>query len=73
MLLLLGLWAGMMVLGFALLQWAVGSAMVTHDGRTGFPIDLYMSGTTFFTLGLGACPSNRCTEESWCYNAIYRT
>ncbi len=59
MLVLLSLWAGMMVLGFALLQWAVGSAIVTHDGRTGFLIDLYMSGTTFFTLGLGdAVPRN---------------
>ena len=53
MLVLLSIWAGMMILGFALLQWAVGSAVITHDGRTGFPIDLYMSGTTFFTLGLG--------------------
>ncbi len=59
MLILLSLWAGMMVLGFALLQWALGSAIVTHDGRTGFQIDLYMSGTTFFTLGLGdAVPRN---------------
>jgi len=53
LLVLLGIWAGIMILGFALLQWAVGSAVVTHDGRTGFLIDLYMSGTTFFTLGLG--------------------
>jgi hypothetical protein len=53
MLILLSLWAGMLILGFALLQWALGAAIVTHDGRTGFPIDLYLSGTTFFTLGLG--------------------
>jgi hypothetical protein len=53
MLILLSLWAGMMILGHALLQWAVGSAVVTHDGRSGFLIDLYLSGTTFFTLGLG--------------------
>ncbi len=53
MLILLSLWAGMMVLGYALLQWTVGSAIVTHDGSTGFLVDLYLSGTTFFTLGLG--------------------
>ncbi len=53
MLILLSLWAWMMILGYALLQWSVGSAIVTHDGTTGFLIDLYMSGTTFFTLGLG--------------------
>ncbi len=52
-LLLLALWAGMMVLGYALLQWSAGSAVVMQDGKTGFLIDLYMSGTTFFTLGLG--------------------
>ncbi len=53
MLVLLSLWAGVMIVGYALLQWAVGSAVVTQDGNTGFFIDLYMSGTTFFTLGLG--------------------
>jgi hypothetical protein len=53
MLILLSLWAATMITGFALLQWAAGSVMVTHDGSTGFLIDLYMSGTTFFTLGLG--------------------
>lgn len=53
MLVLLSLWAGVMIVGYALLQWAVGSAIVTHDGSTGFLFDLYMSGTTFFTLGLG--------------------
>ncbi|MCL5282752.1 MAG: potassium channel family protein [Planctomycetes bacterium] len=53
MLILLSIWAWIMILGFALLQWAVGSTLMTHDGKTGFLIDLYMSGTTFFTLGLG--------------------
>lgn len=52
-LVLLAIWAGMMILGYALLQWAIGSAVLTHDGSTGFRIDLYMSATTFFTLGLG--------------------
>ncbi len=53
LLILLSIWAWMMIIGYALLQWSVGSAIVTHDGQTGFLIDLYMSGTTFFTLGLG--------------------
>ncbi len=58
-LILLAIWAGMMVIGFALLQWAIGSAVLIHDGSAGFLIDLYMSATTFFTLGMGdAAPTN---------------
>lgn len=53
LLLLLSIWAGGLITGFALIHWTIDSAMVTHDGSTGFLIDLYMSGTTFFTLGLG--------------------
>ncbi len=52
-LILLVIWAGMMITGFALLQWAIGSTILTRDGSAGFLIDLYMSGTTFFTLGMG--------------------
>jgi ion channel len=59
LLLLLSVWAGGLITGFALLHWAIGSAVLTQDGSTGFLIDLYMSGTTFFTLGLGdAVPRN---------------
>ena len=51
---LLALWAAGSVFSFGLLQWAAGSAMtVVGGGGTGFWSDLYMSGTTFFTLGLG--------------------
>ena len=53
LLLLLSVWAGGLITGFALLHWANGSAVVTHDGSAGFLTDLYLSGTTFFTLGLG--------------------
>ena len=53
LLLLLGIWAGGLITGFALLHWAIGSAVLTRDGSAGFLIDLYMSGSTFFTLGLG--------------------
>lgn len=51
---LLLVWALGLVVGFALLHSAAGSQLVTHDGaRATFLDDLYMSGTTFFTLGLG--------------------
>jgi len=53
LLFLLSLWACGLITGFALLHWANGSPLVTHDGNTGFFTDLYLSGTTFFTLGLG--------------------
>jgi hypothetical protein len=53
LLLLLGIWAGGLICGFALIHWALGSAVLTMDGRTGLLTDLYLSGTTFFTLGLG--------------------
>src|SRR3989440_363644 len=57
LILLLALWAVGSVFSFGLLQWAAGSAMrVAGDGGGGAPgfwSDMYMSGTTFFTLGLG--------------------
>src|SRR5580698_2130894 len=54
LILLLMVWAAAMVVGFGLLYYAAGSplndATVAHPGlRT----DLYISGTTIFTLGLG--------------------
>jgi hypothetical protein len=53
LLLLVGLWAIVLVLGFACLQWAAGSAVNSPDDQHDFGTDLYFSGTTFFTLGLG--------------------
>ena len=54
LLLLLSVWAGGLILGFALLHWSLGSAALARDGSSpGFLTDLYLSGTTFFTLGLG--------------------
>jgi hypothetical protein len=54
---LLGLfatWAFVLILAFAMLHWAAGSAINTPPGETAtFRTDFYMSGTTFFTLGLG--------------------
>ena len=53
LLLLLSIWAGVLITGFALLQWADGSSVQTNQGPAGFFTDLYLRGTTFFTLGLG--------------------
>lgn len=51
---LLGLatvWALGLLIGFAVLQWSAGSNLEPATGR--LIDDLYLSGTTFFTLGLG--------------------
>ena len=53
LLMLLSVWASGMIAGFAMIQWGLGSALSAPDGRAGFTTDLYLSGTSFFTLGLG--------------------
>ncbi len=53
LLLLLILWATCLVTGFALVLWSSGSIVKAPDGMAGFGTYLYLSGTTFFTLGLG--------------------
>ncbi|HTZ39698.1 MAG TPA: potassium channel family protein [Syntrophales bacterium] len=53
MLLLILLWATGLIMGFALLLWGSGAITATAAGPTGFGTYLYLSGTTFFTLGLG--------------------
>ncbi len=53
MILLLGVWAVVLVVGFAVLQWVAGPAVSVTDGQGDFGIALYFSGTSFFTLGLG--------------------
>jgi Ion channel len=53
---LLGLfatWAFLLVLAFAMLHWAAGSAINAPGETPTFRTDFYLSGTTFFTLGLG--------------------
>jgi hypothetical protein len=50
---LLVLWAATLVFGFALLHLSFGSNISLANGHAGFFSDLYYSGTTFFTLGLG--------------------
>ena len=53
LILLLAAWAIGLVFSFALLHWGVASSLAGPPGLTGFLEDLYMSGTNFFTLGLG--------------------
>ena len=53
LLLLTCVWAAVLIVGFGLLYWALGSSLAAPDQLGGFAADLYMSGTTFFTLGLG--------------------
>src|SRR5690348_13314152 len=53
LLLLIGVWAVGLVLGFGLMQYGTGSALIASGSSPGFWTDLYLSGTTFFTLGLG--------------------
>lgn len=54
LLFLIAIWAIALVHAFAALHWALGSHLVAADGRAiSIFAELYMSGTTFFTLGLG--------------------
>jgi Ion channel len=52
-LVLFGVWAGGLILSFGMVQWA--EAWMTGDPGTvqSFRTQLYLSGTSFFTLGLG--------------------
>jgi hypothetical protein len=53
LILLLIVWATGMVVGFALIFHGLGSPFKDAIQAPGFRTDLYVSGTTFFTLGLG--------------------
>ena len=53
LLILVGVWAVGLVLSFGLMQYGAGSAVVMTGVQPSFVTDLYLSGTTFFTLGLG--------------------
>ena len=50
---LLVVWAAGLILGFGIVQWGGGSHILTTGGTHSFGTDVYESGTTFFTLGLG--------------------
>jgi Ion channel len=53
LLMLLCVWAAGMIVGFAMIQWAFRTPLNVLAGADTFDIYLYMSGTTFFTLGFG--------------------
>lgn len=53
LILLLVFWAGGLIFGFALLQNGIGQHLHLGDERVTFPVLLYHSGETFFTLGYG--------------------
>ena len=53
LLVLFGIWAGSLVFAFGMLHWAAGSIVGVAGQIVRFRTDLYFSGTTFFTLGMG--------------------
>lgn len=50
---LIALWAVGLVFSFAMLNWAAGTTLNVPRDTQAFTTDLYVSGTTFFTLGYG--------------------
>jgi hypothetical protein len=50
---LLVLWAGLLIVAFAVIYHGLGDRFQADRGAIGFGALLYMSGSTFFTLGLG--------------------
>jgi hypothetical protein len=53
LLVLVAIWAVGLVFSFGLMQFGAGSAVLMNNGPSHFSTDMYLSGTTFFTLGLG--------------------
>ena len=53
LILLLSIWAGGLILGFAGLHWSIESPLNVSETRQVFGTYVYLSGTTFFTLGYG--------------------
>jgi hypothetical protein len=61
MLMLIILWATGLIMGFALLLWGAGAITATPAGPHGLATYIYLSGTSFFTLGLGdVAPGTSC-------------
>lgn len=50
---LIGVWAVGLVISFGMMQYGAGSALNVSGMTPSLYMDLYLSGTTFFTLGLG--------------------
>lgn len=64
LLLLILVWACGLILGFALVTWGLGSPTRAADLHGGLFTDLYLSGTTFFTLGLGDVTPTSAVERT---------
>jgi hypothetical protein len=63
LILLLTIWAAGVILGFAFVGWAAGFPLRAPEAVPGFATYLYLSGTTFFTLGLGdVTPVTECAR-----------
>jgi len=53
LLFLLGMWVTGIIVGYAMVQWAIHSTLNLPDNMVDFGIYLYLSGVTFFTVGYG--------------------
>jgi Ion channel len=53
LILLLVMWAVVLIFSFALVTWGLGASLTGIPQAGGFFTHVYMSGSTFFTLGLG--------------------
>jgi hypothetical protein len=53
LILLLIVWAVVLIIAFGSLHWSLGTPIRSLDGSESFGDYLYLSGTTFFTLGYG--------------------
>src|SRR5262249_29961085 len=53
MLTLFATWVTGLIVGFGLLHWSMGTPLAESGEREKLPAYLYLSGTTFFTLGYG--------------------
>ncbi len=59
LLVLFVLWASTLIFAFGAIHWSAGTAVAAPQLHPTFRTDLYFSGTTFFTLGMGdVIPTN---------------
>jgi len=53
LLILLGIWAAGLIVGYAIVQWSIRSQLNVGNDAVDFTVYLYLSGVTFFTVGYG--------------------
>jgi hypothetical protein len=58
-------WAVGLIVGFALVAWALGSPLRGLEGPAGALDYLYLSGETFFNLGFGDLTPITRTRQAW--------